>query len=90
MENILKKYIDTEVGISLRSGKIEVAVLKSVNSGFIVIKSNNAVHHIPFHSVNRFIEAGDEAGDRTYSFFRKRYYPLTIVISSLVNVMTTY
>lgn len=90
MENILKKYIDTEVGVSFRNGKVEVAVLKSVNAGFIIIKSNKTVQHIPFHSVSRFIETESEVGDRTYSFFRKRSYPLTIIVSSVVSIITTY
>ncbi|PIF06762.1 hypothetical protein [Candidatus Pantoea floridensis] len=86
MENILSKYIDTEIGVSFSSGKVDAATLKSFNSGFIVIQSKETVQHIPFHSVVRFIEAGDEA----YFLLRKRSHPLTIVVTPVISVVSTY
>lgn len=86
MENILSKYINSEIGVSFRSGKVDVATLKSFTTGFIVIQSKETVQHIPFHSVIRFIEAGDEAS----FLLRKRSHPLTIVVTPLMNVITTY
>jgi len=84
MENILAKYINSEVGVSFKCGKVEKAILKSANAGFIVIKSEETVQHIPFHSVIRFIEAGDEA----FFLLRKRSYPLTIVVSPVISLNT--
>lgn len=86
MENILSKYIDSEIGISFRSGKVDTATLKSFNAGFIVIQSKETLQHIPFHSVIRFIEAGDEA----FFLLRKRSHPLTIVVTPVMSVITTY
>ena len=86
MENIPSKYINTEIGVSFNSAKVDAAILKSFTAGFIVIQSKETVQHIPFHSVVRFIEAGDKA----YSLMRKRSYPLTIVITPMMSVLTTY
>ena len=86
METILSKYINSEIGVSFTSGKIDMAVLKSVSTGFIVIKSNDTVQHIPFHSVIRFIEAGDEA----YFLLKKRPYALTIIVSPVISVISTF
>jgi len=86
MENILSKYINSEIGVTLRSGKVDVATLKSFTTGFIVIQLNETVQHIPFHSVIRFIEAVGEAS----SFLRKRTHPLTIVVMPVISVITTY
>lgn len=86
MENILSKYINSEIGVSFSSGKVDVATLKSFTTGFIVIQSKETVQHIPFHSVIRFIEAGDES----YFLLRKRSHPLTIVVTPVMSVITTY
>lgn len=85
MENILSKYIGKEIGISFRSGSVDTATLKSVSSGFIVIRSKETVQHIPFHSVIRFIESEEEA----FLLISKRTHPLTIVVKRDIGVLST-
>ncbi|AMB74481.1 hypothetical protein QMZ93_04880 [Pantoea stewartii subsp. indologenes] len=86
MESLLSKYINSEIGVSFSIGKVDTATLKSFDSGFIIIQSKETVQHIPFHAIIRFIEAGDEA----YSLLRKRSFPLTIVVTPVMSVISTY